>query len=81
MSPSIYFNKIIGLILPWIIQDIMHVSAKTNDTIPKAIKIWIKFKFIGNKIEVTDKIEDKNTGMNNQTTSIDKNIDINTIGT
>ena len=59
----------------------MHVSAKTNDTIPKAIKIWIKFKFIGNKIEVTDKIDDKNTGMNNQTTSIDKNIDINTIGT
>ena len=81
MSPSIYFNKIIGLILPWIIQDIMHVRAKTNDTIPKAIKIWIKFKFIGNKIEVTDKIEDKNTGMNNQTISIDKNIDINTIGT
>ena len=81
MSPSIYFNKIIGLILPWIIQDIMHVNAKTNDTIPKAIKIWMKFKLIGNKIEVTDKIEDKNTGMNNQTTSIDKNIDINTIGT
>ena len=41
----------------------------------------MKFKLIGNKIEVTDKIDDKNTGMNNQTTSIDKNIDINTIGT
>ena len=68
MSPSIYFNKIIGLILPWIIQDIMHVSAKTNDTIPKAIKIWMKFKLIGNKLEVADKIDDKN-------------IDINTIGT
>ena len=41
----------------------------------------MKFKLIGNKIEVADKIDDKNTGMNNQTTSIDKNIDINTIGT
>lgn len=70
-----------GLILPCIIQDTMHVKAKINDTIPNAIKIWIKLKCIGNKIDVMDKIDDKNIGINVQTISIEKNMDMNTIGT